>query len=130
MKGARCTAHGARCAVHVALCAVRRRSAQRGVCVVCARLLRFLEAIEVPGSCSTLPTAAPAKRTADIYKSVKFVELFAGSAGLTHAISSAGVPVVPPDDINLGGTDFRDPKQVDTLKALMRELAAAEGTSG
>ena len=62
---------------------------------MCARL-SVLEATEVSDSCCTPPTAAPAKRIAEIYKSVKFVELFAGSAGLTHAISSAGVPVVPP----------------------------------
>ena len=57
---------------------------------------------------STTPVAAPAEKIAEIYSSVKFVELFAGSAGLTHAVDSAGVPVVPPDDIDIGGTDFRD----------------------
>ena len=84
----------------------------------------------LPSDARAFSTPAPAKDIAELYKNVKFVELFAGSAGLTHAIDSAGVPVVPPDDINLGGTDFRDPKQVEILKDLMRELAAAEGTSG
>ena len=78
---------------------------------------------------STTPVAAPAEKIAEIYSSVKFVELFAGSAGLTHAVDSAGVPVVPPDDIDIGGTDFRDPEQVEALKALLRNLAEAEGTN-
>ena len=83
----------------------------------------------VSEGCNTSSTTAPTNRIAEIYRSVKFVELFAGSAGLTHTISSAGLPVVPPDDIVLGGTDFRDAKQVDALTSLMREVAAAEGTN-
>ena len=59
--------------------------------------LSVLEATEVSDSCCAPPTAAPAKEIAEIYKSVTFVELFAGSAGLTRAVDSAGVPVVPPD---------------------------------
>ena len=76
------------------------------------------------------PRGCPGEEIAEIYRSVTFVELFAGSAGLTRAVDSAGVPVVPPDEIHLGGTDFRDPNRWRPSKELLGESAAAEGTRG
>ena len=83
---------------------------------------------KAPVSCCTTTPSAPADKIRDLYSSVKFVELFAGAAGLTSAVDSAGLPVLPPNEVDLGGTDFRDPEQVEKLKQLMRELAEAEGT--
>ena len=40
-------------------------------------------------------TPAPANIIAEIYKDVKFAEIFAGAAELTRVLSASGVPVPP-----------------------------------
>ena len=77
-----------------------------------------------PASFACTPTsAAPAKIIEQLYKSVKFVELFAGAVVLTRAVETAGVPVAPPNEVELG-YDFRCPKDVEALKEWLREISA------
>ena len=54
-----------------------------------------------------------------------FCEFFAGVGALTSAVSTAGVPVRPPEDLAVGGIDFSDKSAVDALRREFEELAAS-----
>ena len=54
-----------------------------------------------------------------------FCEFFAGSAVLSAAVSAAGVPVRPADDVATGGSDLRWKASVDELKAELAERSAS-----
>ena len=46
-----------------------------------------------------------------------FLEIFAGKAVLSKHVRAKGVPVLTPNEVNAGGTDFCDPAAVAKLKA-------------
>ena len=54
-----------------------------------------------------------------------FCEFFAGEGSLTSAVRNLGMHTDPPDDVQSGGTDFLDKKQVDALKEKLIERARA-----
>ena len=58
-------------------------------------------------------------------KGVLFVEFFAGSANLTEAVANLGVDVASPNDLSLGGADFRKSYEVEGLKQQLAELHQA-----
>ena len=50
-----------------------------------------------------------------------FVEIFSGSGNLTSAVRRAGLQCMPPNDLANGGTDFESTKEVEELKAALKE---------
>jgi len=77
------------------------------------------------------PPAAPRpakrrRRAADIEvvesaSPLLFVEVCAGDAGLTQAVSEAGVQVLPPNEFTKGGTDLTCEEAVESLKEDLME---------
>ena len=55
------------------------------------------------------------------------VEVFAGTAVLTKAMTDRGLHSEQPQDANTGGFDFRDPKQVEAAMTWLTELASTRG---
>ena len=71
----------------------------------------------------TSPEEAPERkrpRTEDAGQAC-FMEIFAGKGVLTKEVQKYGIRCEPPNDLASGGTDFRDPKQVENLKDLAME---------
>ena len=62
-----------------------------------------------------------------VYENIEhtlFCEFFAGGGVLTEAVSGAGVPVAPPDEVTDGGTDFTDDSAMEKLRGWFSGLAA------
>ena len=51
-----------------------------------------------------------------LLSNVIVLELFAGSGGLSRTVAAAGIPTLPPDEFESGGTDFRNRKSIEGLK--------------
>ena len=54
-----------------------------------------------------------------------FLELFAGEAVLSKHVRAKGVPVIVPNEVNEGGTDFRNPSAVAKLLDGCRTIMAS-----
>ena len=57
-------------------------------------------------------TKEDSRRGAADFKGSIFIECFAGKGELSKAVQRIGVPVDTPQDINTGGVDFADDRQV------------------
>ena len=55
-----------------------------------------------------------------------FGEFFAGEGGLTKAMIDVNIKVLPPNELDEGGTDFADNEQVEELKSKLWELAKTQ----
>ena len=45
--------------------------------------------------------------------------LVAGSGGLSRAVAAAGIPILPPNEFDSGGTDFRNKRSSEGLKKMI-----------
>ena len=68
-------------------------------------------------------TKEDSRRGAADFKGSIFIECFAGKGELSKAVQRIGVPVDTPQDIDTGGIDFADDRQVIALWEHWRTLA-------
>ena len=81
--------------------------------------------ISVPSSAGIDEGVAEPAVGASSLSEVVFAEFFAGSARLSAAMADAGLETRRPDEHSAGGTDFRDPTQVQEAFEALEELASS-----